>query len=236
MIRTNITISEVKRLQRFFSGNPREYVKIRQAVITDLLGSIKDDIFTTPAKSRALLDAMNQYRPGVLKQIIGKNHYRNLEQFAKDLTFLGDVGKEGSIYAATFAAHPIAKLPANVRMKGMARLFASPTALNFFAKTGTPNQRLTKTMNLLGTVANVAARTTAATRQLGAQAAAEQISETSEEVKRTLIPTPNVTAPVQSSSLGNINVTQPQQNLATTAAFNPNPKTQELAKQLQGRN
>ena len=57
-----------------------------------------------------------------------------------------------------------------------------------------------------------------------------------EEVKRTLIPTPNVTAPVQSSSLGNINVTQPQQNLATTAAFNPNPKTQELAKQLQGRN
>ena len=133
MIRTNITISEVKRLQRFFSGNPREYVKIRQAVITDLLGSIKDDIFTTPAKSRALLDAMNQYRPGVLKQIIGKNHYRNLEQFAKDLTFLGDVGKEGSIYAATFAAHPIAKLPANVRMKGMARLFASPTALNFFA-------------------------------------------------------------------------------------------------------
>ena len=90
-------------------------------------------------------------------------------------------------------------------------------------------------MNVLGTVANVAARTTAGTRQLGAQAAAEQIGETSEEVKRTLIPTPNVTAPVQSSSLGNINVTQPQSSLATNPSIITNPKTQALAQSLQGK-
>lgn len=234
MIRTNVTSSEVGRLQKFFSGNPREYIKIRQSVISDLLSSVGDDIFTSPAKSRALLDAMNRYRPGVLQKIIGKNHYRNLEQFAKDLTFLGDVGKEGSIYAATFAAHPIAKLPANVRMKGMARLFASPTALNYFAKTGTPNQRLAKTMNVLGTITKVAARTTAGTRQLGAQALAEQIGETNQEVKRILTPVPNVNAPVQSSSIGGINVTQPQPSLATNPIVNPNPTTQALAKQLQG--
>ncbi len=236
MIRTNITSSEVGRLQKFFSGNQTELNKIKEAVVTDLFRSVGDDIFTSPAKSRALLDAMNRYRPGVLKKIIGDDHYKVVEQFAKDLTFLGDVGKEGSIYAATFAAHPIAKLPANVRMKGMARLFASPTALNFFAKTGTPNQRIAKTMNVLGTIANVTARTTAGTRQLAAQAAAEQIGETNKEIQRSFTPTPNVIAPVQSSSIGGINVTQPQQNLATTAAFNPNPKTQELAKQLQGRN
>jgi len=236
MIRTNITSSEVGRLQKFFSGNQTELNKIKEAVVTDLFRSVGDDIFTSPAKSRALLDAMNRYRPGVLKKIIGDDHYKVVEQFAKDLTFLGDVGKEGSIYAATFAAHPIAKLPANVRMKGMARLFASPTALNFFAKTGTPNQRIAKTMNVLGTIANVTARTTAGTRQLAAQAVAEQIGETNKEIQRSFTPTPNVIAPVQSSSIGDINITQPQQNLATTAAFNPNPKTQELAKQLQGRN
>ena len=236
MMRTNITSSEVGRLQKFFSRNQTELNKIKEAVVSDLFRSVGDDIFTSPAKSRSLLDAMNRYRPGVLKKIIGDDHYKVVEQFAKDLTFLGDVGKEGSIYAATFAAHPIAKLPANVRMKGMARLFASPTALNFFAKTGTPNQRIAKTMNVLGTIANVTARTTAGTRQLAAQAAAEQIGETTKEIQRSFTPTPNVIAPVQSSSIGGINITQPQQNLATTAAFNPNPKTQELAKQLQGRN
>ena len=88
----------------------------------------------------------------------------------------------------------------------------------------------------LGTVTGAIARTTAGTRQLGAQAAAEQIGETNKEIQRSFTPTPNVIAPVQSSSIGDINITQPQQNLATTAAFNPNPKTQELAKQLQGRN
>tara|TARA_R100001510_G_C7651746_1_gene209489 strand:- start:44 stop:2944 length:2901 start_codon:yes stop_codon:yes gene_type:complete len=234
MIRTNITSSEVGRLQKFFSGNQTELNKIKEAVVSDLFRSVGDDIFTSPAKSRALLDAMNRYRPGVLKKIIGDDHYKVVEQFAKDLTFLGDVGKEGSIYAATFAAHPIAKLPANVRMKGMARLFASPTVLNFFAKTGTPNQRLTRTMDILGTVTGAIARTTAGTRQLGAQAAAEQIGETNQEIQRSFTPVPNVNAPVQSSSIGGINVTQPQPNLATNPIVNPNPTTQALAKQLQG--
>jgi hypothetical protein len=86
MIRTNITSSEVTRLQRFFGNNPTELETIRQAVVTDLFGSVGDDIFTSPAKSRSLLDAMNRYRPGVLEKIIGKDHYKVVEQFAKDLT------------------------------------------------------------------------------------------------------------------------------------------------------
>tara|TARA_R100000995_G_C3483184_1_gene125351 strand:- start:51 stop:2891 length:2841 start_codon:yes stop_codon:yes gene_type:complete len=234
MIRTNITSSEVGRLQKFFGNNTTELETIRQAVVSDLFSSVGDDVFTSPAKSRVLLDAMNKYRPGVLEKIIGKDHYKVVEQFAKDLVYLGDVGKEGSIYAATFAAHPIGKLPANVRMKGMARLFASPTTLNFFAKTGTPNQRLKKTMDVLGTVTGAIARTTAGTRQLAAQSLAEQIGETNQEIQRAFTPIPNVNAPVQSSSIGGINVTQPQPNLATNPIVNPNPTTQALAKQLQG--
>lgn len=223
MIRTNITSSEVTKLQKFFGNNETELETIRQAVVTDLFGSVGDDVFTSPAKSRVLLDAMNKYRPGVLEKIIGKDHYKVVEQFAKDLTYLGDVGKEGSIYAATFAAHPIGKLPANVRMKGMARLFASPAALNFFAKTGTPNQRLAKTMDVLGKVTSGIARTTAGTRQLAAQSIAEQVGETNQEIKRQFTPTPVVSSPNNSSSLSQINVAQPQQGLNPIVV--PNPTT-----------
>ncbi len=214
MIRTNITSSEVTRLQRFFGNNPTELETIKQAVVTDLFGSVGDDIFTSPAKSRSLLDAMNKYRPGVLEKIIGKDHYKVVEQFAKDLVYLGDVGKEGSIYAATFAAHPIAKLPANVRMKGMASLFASDFALKLFAKTGTPNQRLARTMNILGRVTSGIARTTSGTRQLGAQAIAEQVGETTEEIKRQFTPAPVISSPNNSSSLSQVNVAQPQQGIS----------------------
>ena len=223
MIRTNITSSEVTKLQKFFGNNKTELETIRQAVVTDLFGSVGDDVFTSPAKSRVLLDAMNKYRPGVLEKIIGKDHYKVVEQFAKDLTYLGDVGKEGSIYAATFAAHPIGKLPANVRMKGMARLFASPAALNFFAKTGTPNQRLAKTMDVLGKVTSGIARTTAGTRQLAAQSIAEQVGETNQEIKRQFTPTLVVSSPNNSSSLSQINVAQPQQGLNPIVV--PNPTT-----------
>ena len=105
----------------------------------------------------------------------------------------------------------------------MARLFASPAALNFFAKTGTPNQRLARTMDVLGKVTSGITRTTAGTRQLAAQAAAEQIGETNQEIQRSFTPVPNVNAPIQSSSIGGINVTQPQQGLSPIVV--PNPTT-----------
>ena len=96
----------------------------------------------------------------------------------------------------------------------MASLFASDFALKLFAKTGTPNQRLARTMNILGRVTSGIARTTSGTRQLGAQAIAEQVGETTEEIKRQFTPAPVISSPNNSSSLSQVNVAQPQQGIS----------------------
>ena len=236
--RENITASEVGRLQQFFKNSPNDYQKVKESVIHKLLQSVDDDIFSSPSSALALKKAMSKYKSGVLEKIIGKDAFDSLKQFADDLVYLGDVGKEGSIYAATFAAHPIGKWRSNLRFKTTAKVFASPAILKFFADrgVGNRNQRMTALFNTINRVYNATAMTTGATRQLGQQALGEQIGETMEETKRRFTPTAsgnqlskiqqNIAQPSPFSQLGQVNVGQP--SLRSNPIVNPNPRTQAL--------
>ena len=168
---------------------------------------------------------MDKYRDGVLEKILGKESYERLDEFAKDMIYSGDVGKEGSIYADTFAAHPIGKFSDNLRMKTTAKVFANPKVLAMYAKKGqgTPNQRVGGVMNSIGNAMNVVG----AGRQIGAQAFTEQIGQTGAEIGR-LIQAPQPTEPNKSSSLSNLNIVTPgatqqaaQPSIRQQAATNP---------------
>jgi hypothetical protein len=198
--RPGTNLSEVGRIQNFFKSDPEALQTIKESVMRDLLSSVGNDVFTSPASAATLKKHMDSYREGVLEKILGKESYNMLDEFAKDMIYLGDVGKEGSIYAATFAAHPIAKARDNLRMKTTAKVFSSPKVLAMYAKKGqgTPNQRVGGIMNSVGNAMNVMG----AVRQFGAQALAEQVGQTGEEVKRQILPpTPQAPNPNISSSL-----------------------------------
>lgn len=204
--RPGTNLSEVGRIQNFFKSDPEALQAIKESVMRDLLSTVGDDVFTSPAAAATLKRSMGKYREGVLEKILGKESYDALDSFADDMIYLGDVGKEGSIYAATFAAHPIAKMRDNLRMKTTAKVFASPKVLNMYARKGlgTPNERVGGVMNSVGSAINVVG----AGRQLAAQAFAEQVGQTGEEVKR-LISVPQPTEPNKSSSLSNTSPVTP---------------------------
>ncbi len=204
--RPGTNLSEVGRIQNFFKSDPEALQAIKESVMRDLLSSVGEDIFTSPASAAILKRNMGKYREGVLEKILGEESYKMLDEFAKDMIYLGDVGKEGSIYAATFAAHPIAKMRDNLRMKTTAKVFASPKVLAMYAKKGqgAPNQRVGGIMNSVGNAMNVVG----AGRQFGAQAFAEQVGQTGREVGR-LIQAPQPTDPNKSSSLASVNPITP---------------------------
>jgi hypothetical protein len=204
--RPGTNLSEVGRIQNFFKSDPEALQAIKESVMRDLLSSVGDDIFTSPASAAILKRNMDKYRDGVLEKILGKESYNMIDEFAKDMIYLGDVGKEGSIYAATFAAHPIAKMRDNLRMKTTAKVFASPKVLAMYAKKGqgAPNQRVGGIMNSVGNAMNIVG----AGRQFGAQAFAEQVGQTGREVGR-MIQAPQPTEPNKSSSLASVNPVAP---------------------------
>ena len=43
-----------------------------------------------------MLTALEKYKPGVLRRVLGEEQEKALRYFAKDLEMLGDVGKEGA--------------------------------------------------------------------------------------------------------------------------------------------
>jgi hypothetical protein len=243
MTRKNITAAEVGKMEKFFGKNSPEYQKIRRTVIEKLLSSVDEEIFSTPTSAKALLKAMNQYDQKILERILGPDSYKVMRTFAHDLDFLGDLGKEGAIYSATFAAHPISKWRDRLRMSTTSKIFAHPGTLKFFANrsVGTPNQRVKGIMDAVSNAVSISARVLGAGRQAGAQAIAEQIGETNEEFRKRLSNQlsqidSRTTPPVAQSGLGQVNFTMPnfaqpsQQNVSFRAnpILNPNLQTQAL--------
>ena len=228
--RPNITTSEIDKLQKFFKGSTETYKEIQESVIHKLLQSVDEDIFSSPTSAKALTNAMKQYsNPGALRKILGDDSYNLLDTFAKDLEYLGDLGKEGSIYSATFAAHPISKWRPNLRFKTTARLFANPGTLKYFANraVGTPNERANAVLNAINNSVDLTARTLGSGRQLTAQAVAEQVRNTGQELDRQFNKIEQQsTPPLSQSGLGQLDITQP--DFRANPIIVPNPNTRAL--------
>jgi hypothetical protein len=162
-----------------------------------------------------------QYKPGVLNALLGEKTAEGLKQFAGDLAYLGDVGKEGAIVAATFAAHPISKAGAKARMTFTSKLFANERIMKAFARKGQglpdPQRFGGKVANALDAAVVGVGATMRPIRQAGIRAAiapSGPIQQDSEQIVAT-------TSPIQASGLGAVDVTQPIPQTGTIAPVQP---------------
>lgn len=212
------SVTEINQIKNFFRSDPEALNTIRQYVVNDILSSVGDDVFTDTNKALSLDRLLNkQYKPGALDALLGKETSAGLRQFAGDLAYLGDVGKEGAIVAATYAAHPISKAGAKARMTMTAKIFANEKVMKAFARKGQglpdPQRFGGKVASALDAAVAGVGATMRPIRQAGVRAAIAPSGPIQSQSTPQLTSAPAApiapVAPVQSSGLGSVDVTQP---------------------------
>jgi hypothetical protein len=152
------TDSEVMRIMRFFDDQPEIKEKIKQLYLTDILKSVDKDVFASQKNANALKETLESYKPNVLKRVLGKEQAEALSSFAEDLSMLGDVGKEGSIAAASIWArmfqHPINALTSIGKFRFMANMFNNPEMVKKYirmrkATAGNPEARADAMLSMM---------------------------------------------------------------------------------------
>ena len=96
ILNPNIGNSQIKSILQFFESDPIAKKTIQDAVLRNVLGSVDDKIFISEAAASSLRNAIDSYKPGVLKTVLGKEKMEGLEQLADDLVFLKDTGGRGA--------------------------------------------------------------------------------------------------------------------------------------------
>jgi hypothetical protein len=237
--------SEVKKIVDFFektdpSGGAMD--KLRGLVVDDILNAVDGEIFSNQAAASKLVKLIDSYEPRVLDQILGKGNTKALKEFAKDIEFLGDVGKEGSVAAPAYTNSPIKKFFDIAKFKIMNMIGSKPENLKTYInmqkgganRLDSVNATVTQAVNSgLNTLENVAR----VTRQSAQQAI---LPSRTEPESGGMFPTPlaqrtnninvqapsiNVQPPSINTSIGGIDITQP----GVGAALGINPKDQAIA-------
>ena len=225
----NVSRENVNVILKTFEGDVAAKTGLQQSVVERILSSVGEDVFTSPSAAQNLKRQLQKYNQSSLKKILGDETYNNINQFADDLVFLGDVGKEGSIVAAGIVAHPIGRLKDNVRLTATASFLNRPGVAKFFAERAVgknPQNRFTATMDGIGRVAGATVGAMNVIRQAGVRAGIEQGEQTGTEIKRQLgipVEKPLLSTPIPniSSPMAQIDVTQPTTNLRQQAKQNP---------------
>ena len=232
LTKSNANPSDVRKIIKFFNKDPEALNALRGHVVEDLLSRVGDDVFSNQQAATDLLRVIKKSRKDsvVLDELLGKEGANALEEFAKDLEFLGDVGKEGVIAAQAYTANPINKYKELIKFKALSYLTSNKEALETLvrvqknkqagkvAASDRVNSVTSNALAKLGVIENVAR----VTRQTAAQLGQEAYDSTVEDLKRRFDSmTPRPTAPVASSSLGEVDVMQPLPGLPQTGTNVP---------------
>ena len=232
LTKPNANPSDVRKIIKFFKNDPEGLNALRGHVVEDLLSRVGDDVFSNQQAATDLLRVIKKSRKDsvVLDELLGKESANALEEFAKDLEFLGDVGKEGVIAAQAYTANPINKYKDIIKFKALSYLSSNKEALETLvrvqknkqagkvAASDRVNSITSNALAKLGIIENVAR----VTRQTAAQLGQEAYRSTEENLRRKFDSmTPNFTAPVASSSLDDVDVMQPIPQTGTIAPIKP---------------
>lgn len=218
--RPNANSSEVRKIVNFFKDDPETLEKLRGLVMEDFLTRVDGDVFTSAKAATELLRTVKKSRKDsvVLDELLGKEGADALENFAKDLEFLGDVGTEGAIGAQTYTVNALSKYKDIAKFKVISYLSSNKEALEKLvsvqkqrragksAAADRVDNITSGALARLGLVENVARVTRQAVAQLGQEA----IGGTKERLERRYDSmTQAPVTPVASSGLGSVDVTQP---------------------------
>ena len=207
------SVTEINRIKNFFKDSPEDLQKIREYAAEDILSSVGDDVFADTSKAMELSRLVNKtYKEGALDALLGKEHADGVRNLAADIVYLGDVGKEGAIVAAQYAAHPISKAGDRFRMKLTSKLFANPNIMRKFARrsagTASPEEAAGKITSALDAAVAGTGAVLRPVRQAGVRAIGinPQLQVPgpirSEDVA-------SVATPSTASGIGSVDVTQP---------------------------
>ena len=112
-----VSLAEAKKIKKFFEKDPEALQNLKQFVVEDILSAVDVNVYSSTPTAQALLKHINRFDSKVLKEILGENEFIALKEFGKDLEFLSDVSREGTITAAGYTANPIKKYKEIIQAK-----------------------------------------------------------------------------------------------------------------------
>ena len=217
-----VSLAEAKKIKKFFEKDPEAFQNLKQFVVEDILSAVDQNVFSSSQTAQALLKHINRFDPKVLKEILGENEFTTLKEFGKDLDFLSDVSREGTIAAAAVTSNPIKKFKEIVQAKIFNMIGSNPEIAKKYvqaAKAGRDNPEVVNDrvadavndaagrLNLGITRAQI---TTALPRQVLAQAVGPQPEDRRPPARaNTGLGSINVQPASNVSAVGSIDITAP---------------------------
>ena len=202
-----------KKIEELFANDQTALQDVRRSMIEKILGAVDEDIFTSPKAAAKLKTEIGRYDQSVMKQVLGEPVYDNINKFADEMIYLGDVGKEGSIaqgaITAQLSQNPIQAVTRDLRMRGMAKFFSNPALINYYAGKGTSSSmaNVQGVFNGIGNVLEASATAMTAGRQFGIRAFNEQYNRAMDRLNAAANqPLEPVAPPSTASGIGQVDV------------------------------
>ena len=135
LLSKDTSASQMDRVMKFFSDNDAARETIKRTIISDILGSVDEDIFSNVAAASSLRKALEAYKPDMLNKVLGKQQVSDIKELSKMLELLSDTGATGagglaaqSIRTGMVTA-PGANLKKGIKFKALNYLLNNPNTI-----------------------------------------------------------------------------------------------------------
>ena len=131
----NITRAQINKIMKFFEDSPEAQETLRRTIVNDILGSVDEDIFINEKAAYSLRNALDSYKPEMLKKVLGDQAVKDIKQLSDDLVFLRDTGAKGAGSLAADAirtgqfTNPMKNLPKAARFRALNHMLNNPTVM-----------------------------------------------------------------------------------------------------------
>jgi len=132
LLSKDTSASQMDRVMKFFSDNDAARETIKRTIISDILGSVDEDIFVNEAAASSLRKALEAYKPDMLNKVLGKQQVKDIRELSDMLVLLSDTGKTGAGGLAAQAirtgmvTNPAANFKKGMRFKALNYVLNNP--------------------------------------------------------------------------------------------------------------
>ncbi len=135
LLNKNTSASQMDRVMKFFDGNDAAKETIKRTIVSDILGSVDEDIFVNEAAASSLQKALQSYKPEMLNKVLGKQQVADIKELSDMLILLSDTGKTGAGSLAADAirtgmvTNPAKNFKKGIRFKALNYVLNNPQTI-----------------------------------------------------------------------------------------------------------
>jgi len=135
LLKRETSASQMDRVMKFFEGNDAAKETIKRTIVSDILGSVDEDIFVNEAAASSLRKALEAYKPDMLNKVLGKQQVKDIRELSDMLVLLSDTGKTGAGGLAAQAirtgmvTNPAANFKKGMRFKALNYVLNNPQTI-----------------------------------------------------------------------------------------------------------